>query len=241
VAVQYSVNEVSKNSPRSSLPYVLGGLLVVVFIGLGIWQTCRGFEKQARQADFETQTGFASWIDGAEIQPYAKLKVGGEFDGDHQVLLENIIVNSRIGYYVITPLITAAAEPVLLVNRGWLEKTGQEFDTTRIEFAAPRVTVRGRAGALPRAGFRMGEPFSPGTSWPRFAVYPTLDDVAATLGRPVQPFVLLMDPEDPYGYYRDWAPNEFGPGRHFAYALQWFAMAVVLAVLLLRNYRKRGF
>jgi cytochrome oxidase assembly protein ShyY1 len=31
-----------------------------------------------------------------------------------------------------------------------------------------------------------------------------------------------------------------GPGRHFAYALQWFAMGIVLAGLLAWNYRKRG-
>ena len=73
------------------------------------------------------------------------------------------------------------------------------------------------------------------------AVYPTLDELAEALGRPVQPFVLLMDPQDDYGYLRDWAPEEVGPGRHFGYALQWFAMGVVLAGLLVWNYRKRGF
>lgn len=230
-----------KNALATCLPYVVGGILVVQFIGLGIWQAGRGLEKRARQADYATEATFSSWYDGIEVQPFARLKVQGDFDDRHQILLENIIVNSRNGYYVITPLITSTDEPVLLVNRGWLEKTSQDFDTASVAFSAPRVTVRGRAGALPRAGFRMGQPFTPGSSWPRFAVYPTLDDVEAALGRPVQPFVLLMDPEDPYGYYRDWAPNEIGPGRHFAYALQWFAMAIVLAVLLVWNYRNRGF
>ena len=150
-------------------------------------------------------------------------------------------MNSRQGYYVITPLVTAADEPLLLVNRGWIEKTGQAFDTSTIDFSASRVTVRGRVGSLPRAGFRMGDPVSPGSSWPKFAVYPTLEDVAITFGQPVQPFVLLLDPEDPFGYFRDWEPDEIGPGRHFGYALQWFAMAIVLAALLVWNYRKRSF
>jgi surfeit locus 1 family protein len=239
--VQYNVIDNRKYSLPSSLPYLVGGILVVGFISLGLWQANRGLQKRAEQAGFEVESGFSSWHDGADVQPFEKLKATGEFDADHQLLLENIIVHSRQGYYVITPLITAAAEPVLLVNRGWIEKTGQQFDTSAIGFSATRVTVRGRAGALPRAGFRMGDPVSPGSSWPKFAVYPTLEDVSIALGRPVQPFVLLMDPEDPYGYVRDWEPEEIGPGRHFGYALQWFAMAIVLAALLVWNYRKRSF
>ena len=241
MAAQYNVNAIRKNALSSYLPYVVGGILVVQFVGLGIWQTNRGLQKRAEQADFEVQSGFSSWFDGADVQPFQKLKASGEFDGNHQILLENIIVNSRNGYYVITPLVTAEDEPVLLVNRGWLEKTGPDLDAAAIDLATPRVTVRGRAGSLPRAGYRMGEAITASPSWPKFAVYPTLEDVAEVLDRPVQPFVLLMDPEDPHGYYRDWAPTEIGPGRHFGYALQWFAMAIVLAALLVWNYRKRGF
>jgi cytochrome oxidase assembly protein ShyY1 len=51
---------------------------------------------------------------------------------------------------------------------------------------------------------------------------------------------LLLDPEDNYGFFRHWVPEEMGPGRHYAYALQWFAMGIVLAGLLIWNFRKRG-
>ena len=238
--MQYSVNEFAKKKLPGYLPYATGAALVVLFAGLGVWQIDRGLQKRAKQTAFESQTGFASWFDGMDVRSFQKLKVTGEFDADHQFLLENIIVNSRNGYYVITPLLLAADEPVLMVNRGWLERTGQEFDASVIDVTAPRVTVRGRAGSLPRAGYRMGDPITPGSAWPVTAVYPTLEDVSRALGRPVQPFVLLMDPADDYGYYRGWMPEEMGPGRNFAYALQWFAMGIVLAMLLVWNYRKRG-
>ena len=35
------------------------------------------------------------------------------------------------------------------------------------------------------------------------------------------------------------AKEAMGPGKHFGYALQWFAMGVVLAGLLIFNYRKK--
>ncbi len=223
------------------LPLIVGAVLVVQFAGLGVWQVSRGLEKRASQQAYRSETGFAAWQDGMEIRPYQRLEATGTYDGARQLLLENIIVNSRYGYYVVTPLLSADDEPALLVNRGWIEKTGGDPDIDLLATPKGRVTVRGRAGSLPRAGYRMGDAVTTTPDWPRTAVFPTLDEVAIALGQPVQPFVLLMDHEEAHGFYRHWVPTEFGPGKHFGYAVQWFAMGAVLAGLLLWNYRKKRF
>jgi surfeit locus 1 family protein len=237
---QYNVNTSLKKKLLGWLPYLLGALLVVQFFGLGVWQIDRGLGKRAEQQAFDSEAGFTAWSPGMPIRSFQMLKATGQLDTDRQLLLDNIIIEGRYGYYVLTPLVVADNEPVLIINRGWVERTSRDFDPARIRLDAGRVTVRGRAGSLPRAGYRMGEAVMPGQDWPMHAVYPTLDEVAAALGRDVQPFVLLMDPQDPHGYFRQWVPSEMGPGRHFAYALQWFVMGIVLALLLMRNYRKRG-
>jgi surfeit locus 1 family protein len=87
----------------------------------------------------------------------------------------------------------------------------------------------------------MGVAISADDPWPRHAVYPSSEEVAAALGRDIQPFVLLLDHGEDYGYLRQWVPSEFGPSKHFAYAVQWFAMGGVLAGLLVWNYRKKRF
>jgi surfeit locus 1 family protein len=222
------------------LPYVIGAILVVQFLALGVWQIDRGLEKRAGKQAFTSQTGFAAWSNGMDVRPFQKLAATGRFDAEQQFLLENIIINSRYGYYVLTPLVLAEELPLLIINRGWFERTGPDFDATSLGLPAKPVTVRGRAGSLPRAGYRMGDAVTPGTDWPKRAVYPALEDIEQALGREVQPFVLLLDPDDDYGFFRHWIPEEMGPGRHFAYALQWFAMGIVLAGLLAWNYRKRG-
>lgn len=234
------MNETVKKKLLGWLPYVIGAVLVVQFLALGVWQIDRGLGARAEQLAFESHAGFASWSDGMVVRSFQKLKATGRFDSAHQFLLENIIINSRYGYYVLTPLVVAADEPVLIINRGWLERTAEDFNSATIRLDDSRVTVRGRAGSLPRAGYRMGDAITPRPDWPQRAVYPTLDELAATLGRDVQPFVLLLDPDDDYGFFRHWVPEEMGPGRHYAYALQWFAMGLVLAALLVWNYRKRG-
>jgi surfeit locus 1 family protein len=235
------VNDAVKTKIMSWIPYVIGAILVVQFAGLGVWQVSRAFEKRAEQQAFATQTGFASWSDGVDVRPFQKLKATGHFDVEHQFLLENIIINSRLGYYVLTPLHVADDTPLLLINRGWFERSSEAIDVDSLALPPVRVTVRGRAGSLPKAGYRMGEAVPADAEWPKRAVYPILDEIAAALGEPVQPFVLLMDPDDDHGFFRHWVPEEMGPGRHYAYALQWFAMGIVLAGLLIWNFRKRGF
>lgn len=237
---QYSVNESVKKRLMGLLPYAIGAVLVVQFLALSVWQIDRGLAKRAEQQAFESQAGFAAWSDGMSVRSFQKLKASGRFDAQHQFLLENIIINSRYGYYVLTPLVTADDEPVLMVNRGWLERGSEDFDPATIAVTDARITVRGRAGSLPRAGYRMGDAITPSSGFVQRAVYPTLEEVALALGREVQPFVLLLDPEDGFGFFRHWVPEEMGPGKHFAYALQWFAMGLVLAALLIWNYRKRG-
>lgn len=222
------------------IPYVIGVILVVQFAGLGVWQVSRGLEKGAEQQAFNSQAGFTTWSDGMEVRSFQKLKATGHFESARQVLLENIIINSRLGDYVLTPLRVSENAPLLLINRGWIERGPSDLGLEYLALPSIRVTVRGRAGSLPRAGYRMGEAIPADGDWPKLAVYPTLDEVAAALGEPVQPFVLLLDPEDELGFFRHWAPEEMGPGRHYAYALQWFAMGIVLAGLLGWNYRKRG-
>ena len=235
------MNPKSARSLPSWLPLVVGVVLVIQFVGLGAWQVSRGFEKREDQQLFEDDAAFATWHHGMEVRSYQRLEATGRFDNEHQVLLENIIINSRYGFYVITPLLGLDGEPVLLVNRGWIEKLPNEsVDIARLDVPPSRLSIRGRVGSLPRAGMKMGDAFNPG-GWPKSAVYPSLEEVAAALGRDVQPFVLLMDHEAEHGFLRHWVPTEFGPGKHFGYAFQWFAMATVLAALLAWNYRKRRF
>lgn len=229
-----------QDSIKGWLPYAIGALLVVQFAALGVWQVGRALEKRADQQLYESQSGFAAFVDGMEVRPYQRLEAEGTFDASHQFLLDNIILNSRYGHYVLTPLVYGDDEPALIVNRGWVERSGDSVDPAVVALPDDRLKVRGRVGSLPKAGYRMGAAIAEPDVWPQHAVYPTLDELSVALGRDVQPFVLLMDPEDEFGLVRHWVPEEMGPGRHYAYAFQWFAMGTVLAGLLIWNYRKRG-
>lgn len=229
----------TKEPLPSWLPLVVGGLLVVQFLGLSVWQITRGMEKRETQQLYEGEVSYTDWRSGQEARSFQYLRVSGKYDSRRQVVLDNIIINHRRGHYVVTPLDVGADHPVLLVNRGWIETTA--FESTPLDVPGETIQVHGRAGSLPKAGYKMGDAFEGSATWPKHAVYPSLDDVAAELGRDVQPFVLLMTPEEKHGFFRHWVPTEFGPSKHFGYAFQWFAMAAVLFGLLLWNYKRRKF
>lgn len=238
------MNDHSENALPSWLPLIAGAVLVLQFAGLCVWQLSRGFEKLEQQDAWSADSGFTNFHDGADVRAYQPVKASGRFDADRQFLLDNIIINSRYGYYVLTPLDLGDNVPALMVNRGWINKGGPSPELAElanaIVVAGDRRTVRGRVGALPRAGMRMGDAILPGSRWPVVAVYPTLEDLEAKLGRELQAFVLLMDPDDDSGFVRHWVPEEMGPGKHFGYAFQWFAMGAALTGLLVWHYRKRG-
>ena len=102
------------------LPFVVGFALVVQFAGLGGWQISRGLEKRVEQELFSDDADFAAWTGGMEARPYQRLRVQGQFDTERQFLLDNIILDGRYGYYVVTPLRLSDDNDVLLVNRGWI-------------------------------------------------------------------------------------------------------------------------
>lgn len=228
---------------RALLPALAGLSLLALFVTLGFWQLDRAAEKRDIRAAFDTAGEYRPLAPGATYERFAPLKAAGRYLERRQILLENIVLDGRLGYYVITPFEVSADEPLLLVNRGWLPKETDESTTLPIAVSGREQEIRGRVGRLPRVGIRPGPAFTDEAGWPRRAVWPETREVAAVLGREVLPFVLLADPEPSSGLVRRWQPQEIGPMRHLGYAVQWFALAlavIVTAVVLHRRRRASG-
>ena len=153
--------------------------------------------------------------------------------------IDNIFVEGRSGYYVVTAFRYAADQPSIIVNRGWVPHPAAGSVDPDLSVGNADRTIRGRVGALPRVGIRRGEAFEDADNWPKKAVYPTLDDLSAELGQELEPFILLLSPHDDDGYVRRWQPRDSGPGMHYGYAFQWFAMATAVLGMLLWRIRKR--
>jgi surfeit locus 1 family protein len=217
----------------------------VLFGALGRWQWQRG---EYRSAQWQTFTAAdvaprdASPGELAALPRFTRVRLHGRFDVAHQVLLENISEGGRAGYYVLTPLLLADGTSVL-VNRGFIPGTGYLDQLPSLDIPDPDATrtVVGRTGALPVAGIAAGRVPPPAEGpWPRRASFPTEADVAAVLpARPAASLVLLEEDADGAGLARHWQPPGLEPARHYSYAVQWWAFAVLAAVIfLVLNFRK---
>ena len=225
----------------SPLPFLVGGALVILFTWAGFWQAGKAGVKRDEIEAFDERPSFTTFTSGNPVRPSEGLRVRGAWLGDRQIILDSIIVDSRVGHYVLTPFETGPEEPLLIVNRGFLPAREAGIGAADIAVDDSTQEILGRAGRLPRTGYRMGDAIPEVSGWPVHAVYPVYEDLEVTLGRDVQPFVLLLDPEAADGYARDWQPQGMSPARHTAYAVQWFAMAVVLTGLLAWHARRRSF
>jgi surfeit locus 1 family protein len=66
------------------------------------------------------------------------------------------------------------------------------------------------------------------------ASFPSRTEIARLLGETswsTATELVLLDASEPEGFVRNWQAPGFPPVRHIAYAVQWFALALTLAVI----------
>lgn len=224
---------------RRIFPPVAAAGLIALFVSLGSWQLDRAAEKNKVQALFESDASYSRLTDDLPVTRFQNIETFGNYDAERQVLIENMFLDGRNGYYVITALRYSAERPLLIVNRGWLARPAAGDPEPDVSVGSVARSVRGRVGFLPRVGIRADEPFESGADWPKKGTYPTLEDLSGQLGEELLPFILLLSPQDDDGYVRRWQPRDSGPMMHYGYAFQWFAMAAAVLGMLLWRLRKR--
>jgi surfeit locus 1 family protein len=204
---------------------------VVLFVRLGFWQWHRAQQKTALQQQFaaggQTVTDLPSGATDAAPR-YAQVTVRGSYDAQHQFLLDNISHAGQPGYEVLTPLRLVGGQ-MLLVNRGWVPLNGPRSHLPDVQFdASAPLAVTGRLDNLPVVGISLGHvPPAAGSTWPKLTSFPTMSDLSAALGAPLQSRQLLLSAGEPFGFVREWQLSGFGPGRHLSYAVQWWAFAAL--------------
>jgi surfeit locus 1 family protein len=219
---------------------LLAAAALAAFVSLGWWQIGRAREKQALIESFARGTLTSVELRGDvtvdELPRYQHLRVEGHYEPAHQVLLDNMPSQSgQPGYRVLTPFRHPGSERILLVDRGWVPLGASREAIPDVAVGSEFRAVSGRLDQLPVPGVRVGGAAAPGDErWPRVLNFPRRTDLEQALGVPVESRILLLDPAAPDGYERVWRPSlGFGPERHLGYAIQWFALALVVVVIFI--------
>ena len=226
------------------LPTIAALVAVVVCIAAGNWQQRRMHAKEELRAQYdaaraETRIALAAVPRNADWPSlrYRAVTATGEYLGDKQVLIDNKVMAGRAGFHVVTPLAMKDGR-VLLVDRGWIAQQASRSVLPRAPPPAGDVTVRGRL-SIPSAAYLELEP-----DVARGQVRQNLDPArfAAETGLDVLPAIVEATdgPEPDDGLVRAWPAPDFGVDTHRIYMMQWYAFALLAALLWLWFHRPRA-
>ena len=226
---------------------VLTLALLILFGNLGAWQLRRADDKRAllaaqAQAATEPAVDLAAWLKLGKPAPdlYSRaVTITGMPISERQLLHDSQTQGGRAGYHVWTALVLEGFQALVLVNRGWVPAAPDRESLPAVPLAEAMSVWRGQWRPLPEPGLRAGKNDCDRTRWPRVVQYPRGAELDCLFGQPVVAGILLLDPDHPWGYSRDWHAELLPPERHLAYAFQWFALSgALLIVFIVVNLRK---
>ena len=225
---------------------VLAVFGVVAFVWLGIWQLDRAAQKVKLLAAFaaaphSVPQDVDAVRDVADVERYPHVRIVGHYQADRGYLLDEQAHAGKIGVHAIGVFAGVGEEQLLLVDRGWVQWNHAPGTLPMLPvLPTGEIALTGLYAPYPGGGLRMGGNALPRQStWPKLTLYLDGASIAADLGKPVMPRVLLLDPAQDSGFVRQWTPQLMSPQRHRAYAVQWFGFAVVALIIFIgQHWRK---
>lgn len=217
---------------------------LAILLTLGTWQLQRGMEKRQVLAQHQDKTQRSPIVLHADRDAPAELlhlhpvAAIGNFDGERTMLLDNRLRDGQAGYEVLVPLRLQGSDSAVLVNRGWLARGALRSVKPDVTHPVGQVGVKGIA-VQPAASFRLGDMLEPQSNWPHIVQFVAIDEMQALLGYRLLPVVLRLADDDPAALRTGWPIVVSRPERHYAYAVQWYGIAVVFLVIYLAACTRR--
>jgi len=219
--------------------------LVAVAAWLGFWQLDRMQSKQALIDQFKNAPEMDLMRAVEADNKYARVKVSGHYDPAWQFLVDNKINKGQVGVHVLSLFQPDYGNPVL-VNRGWLPVAADRRTLPTAPLPKGGQVITGLLTRPNEDGIRLGDPQPIEVSDQAILItYLDMQVVSAAIGPRLLSRVILLDSNDPTGFSgRDWQPAVILPSQHKAYAVQWFALALAIAIVWVtlswKSARKTG-
>ena len=214
-------------------------VMVPTMIGLGFWQLERAEEKRSLGAAWErqqAQPAVSLWTlrgQAAAALAYRPVTATGEFRESEYLLLDNRLHQGRFGYEVLGILDLDGGGRSVVINRGWIAGDPARRQMPEVPHPSGQQTVVGHLYIPPGDPYLLQEQ-QLGQGWPKLLQAVEIEKILPAIGDgDVFPQVLWLDRESPAALTVDWKVVNVRPEKHTGYAVQWFAMAAVLAFFYL--------
>lgn len=218
------------------LPDIGALIFLIIFCSLGFWQVQRGYEKKTLfhqiQSRIKMKPVKLNQTDPQQIKnlAYYPAIASGVLDQQHSLLLDNIVKEHQVGYEVFTPLRLSIARKdfLILIQRGWIAQGPTRQSLPKIPtLAIKNITIQGYLIPIPAPRWRLGQLHE--NAWPRRLSEIELPQVSKLFSMPVLPIIFSLTKPD----------IENTAIHHWAYAMQWFALAFTVLIVYLLLKRKK--
>ncbi|MGQ3892547.1 SURF1 family protein [Legionella sp. CNM-4043-24] len=212
----------------------LAALAISLLSSLGYWQLQRAEEKSdmLNRATQLSQQAPSHWTESQTLPAqYQNLSVRGTYL-PQVLLLDNQYHDHQIGYDVLSPLLLSNNR-IILVDRGWIKASADRRQIPDISNPLRELQLSGQAYYPSEKTWVLGEVIEKKSD--KNILIEKIDTkiISQLLHKSVYPFIIRLGGQEAYGFIRDWAVVSMPPERHKAYALQWFAMALIVLILFI--------
>jgi surfeit locus 1 family protein len=225
-------------------------LLIAGLLRLGLWQLGRAQEKAELQMTYIAAAELpATPIDevpvaGIEFDKMQhqsrRVAMTGHYLNDQTIYLLYQTYIDQSGYEVITPFLVDELNLVVMVSRGWQAISDPSVLQQILPATPGNLELEGQI-FVPEA-FQTSAAV-PEARWPLQIRTLNPMELAPLFEADMFPYPVRLLPEQPGVLIRHWPGIVVDSGQNFSYALQWFAMALAVAIaslILSSNARKLG-
>ena len=223
-------------SLRFILPSILITATFAFLVSLGFWQLERADDKSSIEASIkQANTGSVELIrkeEGLQSKEYYEVRLQGKYLSDKQFIYDNQIVDQVSGYYVLTPYALEGQSKAILINRGFIPWNGRRDKLADIVIGQETREIKVQI-SKPIKRMEL-KPSEVGIQFPALIQSIDLQDMADRAKVDFSSVIGLLDASASNGFIRKWEPYTGSIEKHIGYAVQWFLMALVLAIIGIR-------
>ena len=223
-------------SLRFILPSILITATFAFLVSLGFWQLDRADEKRGIEASIkQANTGSVELIrkeEGLQSKEYYEVRLQGKYLSDKQFIYDNQIVDQVSGYYVLTPYALEGQSKSILINRGFIPWNGRRDKLADIVIGQETREIKVQI-SKPIKRMEL-KPSEVSIQFPALIQSIDLQDMADRAKVDFSSVIGLLDASASNGFIRKWEPYTGSIEKHIGYAVQWFLMALVLAIIGIR-------
>ncbi|MGF1685233.1 SURF1 family protein [Photobacterium japonica] len=211
--------------------------VLVTLVKLGFWQMSRAQEKESlsHALKFRSEQMYYSLASLPADPRWYSVTLRGTFDHSRAVLLDNQTYRGQVGYHVLYPF--AVDDRWLLVNLGWIAAPAYREQIPVLPEHHGELTVRGMIA--PPSMLIALAPEQWDAAYPLRVQNINIEALSQLMGVNLAPWIVQIDPDSPLALEQNWIPVVMGPQKHYAYALQWFLLALAVSGLALWWLKRR--